>query len=406
VLANNASRAMATEDEEQILGDYAIWKKNSPFLYDLVIAHALTWPSLTAQWLPGVTPLPDQECVRHRLLLGTHTDGEAQNAVLVADVLVPDDTADIAGNGDGEKASETGIEQATKARVRISHELAHEGEVNRARYMPQNPDVIATKTVTGDVCIYNLTAERNSEPLLVLKGHQEEGYGLAWNTQCQGRLLSCSSDSTVCMWDVADERGTMDPLTVFKHHEGPVGDVSWHSKDAHTFASVGDDKLLILYDARLPPESAAVSKVVAHQDEIHCVAFHPAQDTLLATGSADHTLGLFDTRKLEKPLHVMAHHSDSIYQISWNPHNQSCIASSAGDRRLMIWDLSKVGDEQAREDAEDGPAELLFVHGGHTARIQDFSWNPNKGSEWMLASVADDNILQVYTPAAAVVMGN
>eukprot|EP00193_Tetraselmis_chui_P011008 CAMPEP_0177788412 /NCGR_PEP_ID=MMETSP0491_2-20121128/22101_1 /TAXON_ID=63592 /ORGANISM="Tetraselmis chuii, Strain PLY429" /LENGTH=36 /DNA_ID= /DNA_START= /DNA_END= /DNA_ORIENTATION= len=35
------------EDEEQLQQDYAIWKKNAPFLYDLLIAHSLTWPSLT-----------------------------------------------------------------------------------------------------------------------------------------------------------------------------------------------------------------------------------------------------------------------------------------------------------------------------------------------------------------------
>ncbi len=32
-----------------------IWKKNAPFLYDLVMTHALEWPSLTAQWLPDIT---------------------------------------------------------------------------------------------------------------------------------------------------------------------------------------------------------------------------------------------------------------------------------------------------------------------------------------------------------------
>lgn len=27
------------------------------------------------------------------------------------------------------------------------------------------------------------------------------------------------------------------------------------------------------------------------------------------------------------------------------------------------------GEEQGPEDAEDGPPELLFIHGGHTAKI-------------------------------------
>ena len=32
--------------------EYKIWKKNTPFLYDLVMTHNLEWPSLTVQWLP------------------------------------------------------------------------------------------------------------------------------------------------------------------------------------------------------------------------------------------------------------------------------------------------------------------------------------------------------------------
>lgn len=40
--------------EQQINEDYKIWKKNTSFLYDLVLTHALEWPSLTVQWQPVV----------------------------------------------------------------------------------------------------------------------------------------------------------------------------------------------------------------------------------------------------------------------------------------------------------------------------------------------------------------
>ena len=62
-----------------------------------------------------------------------------------------------------------------------------------------------------------------------------------------------------------------------------------------------------------------------------------------------------------------------------------------------MWDLSKIGEEQSAEDAEDGPPELLFVHGGHTDRVSDFSWNCNE--RLMMASTADDNVLQVWQVA-------
>lgn len=45
--------------------------------------------------------------------------------------------------------------------------------------------------------------------------------------------------------------------------------------------------------------------------------------------------------------------------MQWSPHNETILASSGSDRRLFVWDLSKIGDPQSAEDAEDGPPELL-----------------------------------------------
>ena len=47
--------------------------------------------------------------------------------------------------------------------------------------------------------------------------------------------------------------------------------------------------------------------------------------------------------------------------MQWSPHNETILASSGTDRRLHVWDLSKIGEEQSYEDAEDGPPELLVI---------------------------------------------
>jgi len=36
-------------DDKLINEEYKIWKKNTPFLYDVIMTHALEWPSLTVQ---------------------------------------------------------------------------------------------------------------------------------------------------------------------------------------------------------------------------------------------------------------------------------------------------------------------------------------------------------------------
>lgn len=39
--------------EEKIINEeYKTWKKNAPFLYDLMLSTALEWPTLSTQWLP------------------------------------------------------------------------------------------------------------------------------------------------------------------------------------------------------------------------------------------------------------------------------------------------------------------------------------------------------------------
>lgn len=62
--------------------------------------------------------------------------------------------------------------------------------------------------------------------------------------------------------------------------------------------------------------------------------------------------------------------------------------------------MCRIGDEQTEEDAEDGPPELLFSHGGHTAKISEFSWSPSE--PWVIASAAEDNILQIWQVAESI----
>lgn len=137
--------------------------------------------------------------------------------------------------------------------------------------------------------------------------------------------------------------------------------------------------------------------VDAHSKEINCLSFNPFSEHMLATGSADKTVALWDMRNLKTKLHSLEGHTEEVYQVAWSPHNETILASSSSDRRLHVWDLSKIGEEQSPEDAEDGPPELLFIHGGHTAKIADFSWNSNDA--WVISSVAEDNILQVWQMA-------
>ena len=76
------------------------------------------------------------------------------------------------------------------------------------------------------------------------------------------------------------------------------------------------------------------------------------------------TIQLRDRRKLDDIVHTFEAHTDEVLHLSWSPHNPTVFASASSDRRVNIWDLSQIGVEQTPDDQEDGPPELVFVHGG------------------------------------------
>jgi histone-binding protein RBBP4 len=91
------------QEEKLINEEYKIWKKNSPFLYDLVITHALEWPTLTCQWLPDIERPADKDYLVQRLLIGTHTSEGAQNYLQIATVQLPTDSDQDPSKDDGDK---------------------------------------------------------------------------------------------------------------------------------------------------------------------------------------------------------------------------------------------------------------------------------------------------------------
>eukprot|EP01132_Coremiostelium_polycephalum_P003268 gene3268-4092_t len=392
--------------EEKIINEeYKIWKRHTPFLYDTIITHALEWPSLTVNWLPlKTTPQNKQYCIE-KVILGTHTSDAEQNYLMVAKVHLPVDSTTIDSLKYDDQKGEVGGIGSVSEKIEIVQKINHEGEVNRARVMPQNHTIIATKTVSSEVYVFDTSKhpmEPNPDgkclPNLKLTGHSKEGYGISWSSQKEGHLLSCSDDQTICLWNIgaaSKNDQTLAALNIYKGHQSIVEDVQWHYIHESYFGSVGDDKHLLIWDTR--SGTNPIKKVEAHSCEVNCLSFNPFSEFLVATGSTDKTVAIWDMRNLSSRLHSLISHTDDVFQVQFSPHIETVLASCGSDRRVNVWDLSKVGDEQTDEDAADGPPELLFIHGGHTSKISDFSWNPH--DRWSIASVAEDNILQIWQMA-------
>jgi histone-binding protein RBBP4 len=97
-------------EERLVNEEYKIWKKNTPFLYDLVITHALEWPSLTVQWLPVREEPAGKDYSLQRLVVGTHTSENEPNYLMLAQVQLPfEDSENDARQYDDERGDMGGF---------------------------------------------------------------------------------------------------------------------------------------------------------------------------------------------------------------------------------------------------------------------------------------------------------
>ncbi|KAF2096149.1 WD40 repeat-like protein [Rhizodiscina lignyota] len=401
--------------EQKIINEeYKIWKKNSVFLYDMLYARALEWPTLTTQWLPDCRPIEGTNLREHRLLYGTNTSDGAQNYLQIAAVEIPqlyrtepdpkdynDQTDEIGGHGAEQRPFQ----------FRAIQRINHPGEVNKARYMPQNPNIIASMCPDARVLVFDRTKHTlkpdnsNVRPEIELKGHKKEGFAMSWSWMNEGKLVTGAEDNKIHVWDIVagfkTDNRTISPTYTWSYFNSKVNDVQHHPQHAFYIGAVSDDYTFQIIDTRLAHKPTSRYSTQAHTDAVNALAFHPKYDFLAATASADNTVATWDLRMFENKVHSFEGHRDDVIKLEWHPTLPNILASGSYDRRILMWNLNDIGAEQSEEEAEDGPPELHFMHGGFTNRICDFTWNQH--DPWVMLAAAEDNQVQVFRPARKVV---
>lgn len=463
----------------------------------------------------------EQDYITYPLLLGSYAAAEEKNSIMIAQVSLPKNRKDeeeylkklydnafsaalasvasssttSSGNSPPKSASLTKrqssirnakeqqrnlvksiqekIEQSTpdvkllrdftchRYNFQVKARIPGTGEVKKARYMPQNPLIIASTSMSGDVIVHDLAfrgkvqRENNKpkasktdipedqqqlqqheevlvsfEPCTRLRAHAKDGYGLRWSPFKKGVLLTGADDHSTLLWDVDTSNAIVTAHMSCKNgHTAPVNDVAWHTTDENIFASVSDDRQLLLWDYRTLSQGSEgpcgrVSNVHGDAD-VNCVGFQnilkqgsdlsSSTSPLIATGAKDKTVKLWDIRNLNQPVFTLKNgHHGGIVQLGWHPSNPNVLASSASDATFCLWDVSLTSSNSDSNKSlssstntisiENEPAWLKFTHGGHTSSVFDFDWLNDldaidEDNAWTIASCAMDNIIQIWSIA-------
>ncbi|EPX73026.1 CAF assembly factor complex subunit C [Schizosaccharomyces octosporus yFS286] len=382
------------------------WKKNSRFLYNLLVTRTLLWPSLSIEWLSVVEKSNEKPIDKYRLLLGTHAAEGFPNYLQLADIDLPNaeqTSLDPVKHYNEDLGELGGYSPQHPCRFQLIQRIMHNGDINRARHMPQNPNIIATFSSSGEVYVFDRTKYTSMPaeefiPNVHLQGHEAEGFGLSWNRRRNGKLLSAGNDSKILEWDLqafSQSSNVLFPVTSYHNNSIAVNDVEYNPSHENLYIAASDDGNVLVCDNRTP---SIVFQSAQVPSSVYSVRHNPHIASLFALGT-ENTLQLRDYRKLNVPLLD----TESIFtkndftssveasafgatSMSWSWSSPSILVSAC-EKLCFVWNFES-----------ENP--LKFLHGGHRGLVNEVDFCPFDSN--CVASVADDNELHIWKPSVSI----
>lgn len=176
---------------------------------------------------------------------------------------------------------------------------------------------------------------------------------------CRARVVLGHADRSRDLKALEADSKILKPARTYTHHSQIVNDVQYHPISRNFIGSVSDDQTFQMVDNRhSATDRAALVARRGHLDAVNALAFNPSNEVIVATASADKTIGIWDLRNVKEKVHTLEGHNDAVTSLSWHPTEAGILGSGSYDRRIVFWDLARIGEEQLPDDQDDGPPEL------------------------------------------------
>jgi ribosome assembly protein RRB1 len=225
-----------------------------------------------------------------------------------------------------------------------------------------------------------------SKPLSTLRMHKTEGYALDWSPlQPLGKLLTGDNDGLIYATTRTEGGGWVTDTRPFTGHASSIEELQWSPNERNVFASASSDGSVKVWDVRSKSRKPAVDVQVSNTD-VNVMSWSNQTAHLLATGADDGQWAVWDLRHWKPnaaapsaqitsaPVASFDFHKEPITSIEWHPSDDSVVAVGSADNTVTLWDLAvELDDEESRAaNMADIPSQLLFVH--YMESVKELHW--------------------------------
>ncbi|KAJ4979402.1 hypothetical protein NE237_010182 [Protea cynaroides] len=170
--------------------------------------------------------------------------------------------------------------------------------------------------------------------------HTDSVLGLDWNKEFRNVLASASADNSVKIWDVAT--GTCN--VTMEHHTDKVQAVAWNHHVPQVILSGSFDHSVVMKDGRIPSSTGCKWPVAA---DVESLAWDPHTEHSFVVSLEDGTVQGFDIRAVKsdstsgsKPSFILHAHDKAVCAVSYNPTAPNLLATGSTDKMVKLWDIS------------------------------------------------------------------